>query len=155
MIFPFVSLHIHPAISFLCCFLLTAAEQWASIKIILVCKCSKKLKNLLPIFALGMLKVKVLVTWLCLTLCDSMVFHGTPGRTLEWVAISYYRGSSWSRNGIRVSCIAGRFFTVWATEQAQPYVYYLKANSLIRKITHINLFSTIRALLWIEMELCN
>ena len=34
---------------------------------------------MLPILALGMLNVKVLVTWLCLTLCDSMVFHGTPG----------------------------------------------------------------------------
>ena len=32
-------------------------------------------------------------------------------RTLEWVAISSSRGSSWPRDGTWVSCIAGRFFT--------------------------------------------
>ena len=30
---------------------------------------------------------------------------------LEWVAISFSRGSSWPRDGTRVSCIASRFFT--------------------------------------------
>ena len=32
-------------------------------------------------------------------------------RILEWVAISYSRGSSQPRNQTRFSCIAGRFFT--------------------------------------------
>ena len=42
--------------------------------------------------------------------------HGIfQARTLEWVAISFSRGSSWPRNRTQVSCIAGRFFTVWAT----------------------------------------
>ena len=34
---------------------------------------------------------------------------------LEWVAIPFSRGSSWPRDRTRVSCIAIRFFTVWAT----------------------------------------
>ena len=38
---------------------------------------------------------------------------GNP-RTLEWIAYPFSRGSSRPRNQIRVSCIAGRFFTNWA-----------------------------------------
>ena len=37
----------------------------------------------------------------------------------EWVAISFSRGSSWPRDRTRVSCIAGRFFIIWATSKAQ------------------------------------
>ena len=37
---------------------------------------------------------------------------------LEWVAISFSRGSSQPRDWNRVSCIAGRFFTIWATKKA-------------------------------------
>ena len=37
-----------------------------------------------------------------------------PARILEWVAISFSRGSSWSRDQTCVSCIAGRFFTTEA-----------------------------------------
>ena len=45
--------------------------------------------------------------------------HGIlQARILEWVAISFSRGSSWSRHWTGVSCIAGRFFTVWATGEA-------------------------------------
>ena len=36
----------------------------------------------------------------------------SPGKTLEWVAISFSRGSSQVRDGIWVFCIAGRFFTI-------------------------------------------
>ena len=36
-------------------------------------------------------------------------------RMLEWVAISFSKGSSRSRDRTLVSCIAGRFFTVWAS----------------------------------------
>ena len=39
-------------------------------------------------------------------------------RTLEWVAVSFSRGSSRPRNQPRVSCIAGRFFTDWAMWEA-------------------------------------
>ena len=39
-------------------------------------------------------------------------------RTLEWVATSFSRGSSWSRDQTSVSCIAGGFFTDWDMREA-------------------------------------
>ena len=42
-------------------------------------------------------------------------------RILEWVAIPFFRGSSWPRDWIWVACNAGRFFTVWATRKAHKY----------------------------------
>ena len=39
-------------------------------------------------------------------------------RIFEWLDISFSRGSSWSRDQTRVSCIAGRFLTIWATREA-------------------------------------
>ena len=45
--------------------------------------------------------------------------HGIlQARTLEWVAISFSRGSSRSRNQTWVSCITGRFFSDWALREA-------------------------------------
>ena len=41
-------------------------------------------------------------------------------RILEWVAMPYSRGSSQPRDQTHVSCIAGRFFTIWATREALP-----------------------------------
>ena len=40
-------------------------------------------------------------------------------RTLEWAAMPSSRGSSPPREGTLVSHIAGRFFTSWATREAQ------------------------------------
>ena len=59
----------------------------------------------------------------CPTLCDPMdcslpgsSVHGIfQARVLEWVAISFSRGSSQPRDWTRVSRFAGRRFTVWAT----------------------------------------
>ena len=46
--------------------------------------------------------------------------HGIlQARILEWVAIPFSRGSSQSRYQTQVSCIAGRFFNIWATREAQ------------------------------------
>jgi len=40
-------------------------------------------------------------------------FHGIlQARILEWVAVSFSRGSSQPRDGTQVSHIAGRFFTI-------------------------------------------
>ena len=39
-------------------------------------------------------------------------------RILEWVAISFSRGSSQLQNQTSNSCIVGRFFTNWATREA-------------------------------------
>ena len=43
----------------------------------------------------------------------------SQARILEWVAISFSRGSSWPRDRTWVSRIAGRRFTFWATREAQ------------------------------------
>ena len=67
-------------------------------------------------------KVKVLSTQSCLTLWDPMEWslsgssvHGIlQARILEWAAISFSRGDQETQ----VSCIAGRFFTIWATREA-------------------------------------
>ena len=45
--------------------------------------------------------------------------HGIlQARILEQVVISFSRGSSQPRNQTQVSCIAGRFFTIWAIREA-------------------------------------
>ena len=49
-------------------------------------------------------------------------------RILQWVAIPFSRGSSWSRDWTHVSsCIAGMFFTTWAARKA-PICLYLWEN---------------------------
>ena len=42
-------------------------------------------------------------------------------RILEWVTMPSSRGSSQPRGRTQVSHIAGRFFPVWATKEAQEY----------------------------------
>ena len=44
--------------------------------------------------------------------------RGFSRQELEWVAIPISRGPSQPRDWTWVSCIAGRFFTVWATREA-------------------------------------
>ena len=64
--------------------------------------------------------LKVLVAQLCPTLFDPMSLPGSSAhgilqaRMLEWVVIPFSRESSWPRDQTLVSCIVGRFFTVWA-----------------------------------------
>ena len=63
----------------------------------------------------------------CPTLCDTMdcslagfSLHGIlQARVLEWVAISFSRGSSRPRDWTQVSWIPGRRFNLWATREAQ------------------------------------
>ena len=46
--------------------------------------------------------------------------HGIlQARIVEWVAFSFSRGSSQPRDRTQVSHIEGRFFTSWATTEAQ------------------------------------
>ena len=65
-----------------------------------------------------------------LTLCNPMDWnpHQAPpsmgilqARILEWVATPSSRGSSQPRDQTQVSCMAGRFFTVRVTREAQEY----------------------------------
>ena len=49
---------------------------------------------------------------------QALSVHGiSQPRILEWVAVSFSRGSSWLRDKTWGSCIAGRFFTIWATRE--------------------------------------
>ena len=89
----------------------------------------------------------MLVTQSCPTLCDP-VHYSPPGssvhgiiqaRILEWVAISFSRGSSWTRDRTQVSCIAGRCFTVWATREPHQNLQDV-AKTTLRKICNIKEF---------------
>ena len=64
-------------------------------------------------------KWKVKVTQLCPSLNNPKDYtvHGIlQARILEWVAFPFSRGSSQPRDQTQVSCLAGRFFTSWATK---------------------------------------
>ena len=73
---------------------------------------------------------KVLVTQSCPTLCDptdcsppGSSVHGLfQARILEWVSMPFPKGSSWPRSWTLVSCIVGRFFTVWTTREVQHLI---------------------------------
>ena len=77
-----------------------------------------------------------LVAQSCLTLGNPLVcsppgssVHGILlARILDWVSISFSRGFSSPRDQTRVSCvscIADRFFTCWATEEAPSHMLTL------------------------------
>ena len=58
----------------------------------------------------------------CPTLCSlpgSWVHGILQARVLEWVALSFSRGASRIRSPTRVSHIAGRRFTIWATGEVR------------------------------------
>ena len=67
---------------------------------------------------------EVKVTQSCPTLCGPMDYtvHGIlQARIRECVAFPFSRGPSQPRDWTQVSHIAGRFFTSWATREAQEY----------------------------------
>ena len=67
---------------------------------------------------------EVKVTQSCLTLCDPMdytVYGILQARIPEWVTFPFSRGSSQPRDRTQISHIASRFFTTWATREAQEY----------------------------------
>ena len=72
-----------------------------------------------------------LVAQSCPTRCDPMddsppgssVHESLQARILEWVAISFFRGSSWPRDRTRITCTAGRFFTNWATSTVKALLW--------------------------------
>ena len=79
----------------------------------------------------------------CPTLCDPMdcslpgsSLHGIlQARVLEWVAISFSRGSSQPRDRTRVSWIPGRHFNLWATREARFHKARDKKAKANRKTT--------------------
>ena len=76
-------------------------------------------------FVLEMLLSSAKVTQSCLTLCNPMdcsqsgsSVHGiSQAIILVWVAISFSRGSSWSRDQIHISCIGRCILYHWATRE--------------------------------------
>ena len=49
--------------------------------------------------------------------------HGIlQARILEWVAVSFSRGSSQPRDWTQVSCIVGGFFASWATSESESEI---------------------------------
>ena len=100
-------------------------------------------------------KVKVLVTQLCLTLCDpldcsppgSSVYGILQARILEWVAIPFSRGSSWPRDPTQVSCIAGRF---WAT--SDPFLPNLIFFVTVKLNTWLWALHLLHFLLWVAYQ---
>ena len=68
----------------------------------------------------------MLVAQSCPTLCNPMDYsqpgcsvHGIlQAGLLEWVAISFSSASYQPKDWSQVSCIAGSFFTIWATREA-------------------------------------
>ena len=79
----------------------------------------------------------------CPTLCNTMdcslpgsSVHGIfQAKILEWVAISFFRGSSRPRDWTRVSHIVGRHFTVWATREALTNIYWY-LNSMCQALCY-------------------
>ena len=97
------------------------------------------LMNRLPI-GIYFCPVRVLVAQSCPILSNPMDCsppgssdHGiSPTRILGWVAISSSRGSSQPRDQTWISCIAGRFFTIWATmKREQNKVQLTQGSGLI------------------------
>ena len=75
-------------------------------------------------------------------------------RILEWDAIPFSRRSSQSRDRTWVSCIAGRFFTIWATREAtypasflhvhlpsNPNDTYLVTDPKVSVLSHLRVFA--------------
>ena len=59
--------------------------------------------------------------------------HGIlQARILQWVAIPSSRGSSQPRDQTQVSCIAGRFFAIWATSQSLPQDFLVQTSTYLR-----------------------
>ena len=90
--------------------------------------------------------MKVLVAQSWPTLCEprdyrlsgSSVHRILQARVVKWVAIPFSKGSSQPRDRTWVSCIAGGFFTIWATREA--VLYKSKINKTISLILFILLF---------------
>ena len=107
---------------------------------------------------------EVLATQSCLTLCDP-IYDSPPGssvhgilqaRTLESVTMPSSRGSSQLRAWTYISCIAGVFFTFWATREAPLSTYSPTKCStpasvfLTNKPRHLHLHSFLMSFLpWI------
>ena len=108
--------------------------------------------------------MKVLVTQSSPTLCDpkdcsppgSSVHGILQARIVEWVIIPLSRGFSQPRDQSQVSHIAGRFFTIWVTQEARgifPSIrqYSIKQNGTQEPIGGIKLLENHKLVLFIYL----
>ena len=80
----------------------------------------------------------------CRRLLYQLNHKGSP-RILEYVAYPFCSGSSWLRNRIGVSCIAGGFFTSWATKEAHGEA---KIQTLSRSSGEAGIQTQLQVWLW-------
>ena len=86
----------------------------------------------------------VLLPQSCLNLCDPIdcsppgsSVHGIlQARILEWIAILFFRGSSWPRDRTQISLTVGRRFTIWATREVQGWLGLWWGGTSIPWSTH-------------------
>ena len=78
-----------------------------------------------------------------LGLPGSSIHRILQARILEWVAIPFSRKSSWPRDWIQVSCIAGRLFTIWATREDsktiilnQSFICIVCIDNIVHLVNH-------------------
>ena len=76
-----------------------------------------------------------------------------PARILEWAAYPFSRGPSRPRNRTGVSCIAGRFFTSWATRDVHT-ISWDSSNSIHQKSTMLTCTEGIYLILTCSLLSC-
>ena len=90
--------------------------------------------------------------WLCDPVdCSppgSSVHEILQARILEWVAIPFSKGSFQPRDWTQVSYIAGRFFTIWVTREADG-IGPRRAKSLRMPTAEIS-WEKSKCLLWVQ-----
>ena len=71
-------------------------------------------------------------------------------RILKWAAIPFSRGSCQPRDRTWISCVTGRFFTIWATRVAHQYPYtYTPFTYVYKKCEHTKFTGEFLYLLYI------
>ena len=70
----------------------------------------------------------------------SSVHEILQARIWDWVAIPFSRESSQPRDWIRVSCIAGGFFTIWATREVPAYLSQFRSRVACQCFLNIHSF---------------
>ena len=121
-----------------CCWLSPGRFWWVIFSPTLNCHCA-----LSSSVELLQIPVKVKVTLWCPTLRDPMNYtvHGIfQARILEWVDFPFSRGSSQPRDWTQVSP-AGRFFTSWATKEANTSTWIQTPKSWLNWSWELSLVS--------------
>ena len=100
-----------------------------------------------------------LVAQSCPTLCDPMecslpgsTVHGnSPGKNTGVGCHALLQGTSSQGNELTSPAIAGRFFIILATREAQEYWIYMHTYRYRYRYTHISNYTYIQVTLYIHM----